>query len=211
MKQTFVIDEEGGITVFPSRKEAEEAVTSNGGYGFDSLETLEASLANAPATMATQIWNSLPGVEPVKGFKSKGVAAARIWKQIQSLGEPEETPDAEAAEPVAKPKKGNATRKPKAEKKPRKSAKKAKKAKAPKKEKRAKRAKSAKSANGVSKKLQVVAMIERRGGATLEEIMRETGWARHSVRGAISTLGSKGGHKIESFKTEAGERAYRIA
>jgi hypothetical protein len=208
VKKTFVIDEEGGVTAYPSRKEAEEAVTSNEGYGFDSLQTLEASLGNAPATMATTIWNSLPGVEPVKGFKSKSVAAARIWKRLQSLGEPEEATEAEAAEPVAKPKKAKRERKPKAEAKPRKSAKKAKSAKAPKKEKRVKREKSA---NGDSKKAQVIEMISKKGGATLDAIMEATGWQRHTTRGALSTLASKGGHKIESFKTEAGERAYRIA
>ena len=33
------------------------------------------------------LWNSLPGVEPVKGFKSAKVAANRIWDRIQRLGE----------------------------------------------------------------------------------------------------------------------------
>lgn len=208
MKQTFVIDEEGGITAYPSRKEGEEAVASNGGYGFDSLETLQASLTAAPATMATSIWNSLPGVEPVKGFKSKGVAAARIWKRIQSLGAGDDMAVPEPMEPIAKPKKAKASQKPKAERKPRKSAKKAKSAKPPKKEKRVAAPKSAK---GDSKKSQVIEMISKKGGATLGELIQATGWQKHSLRGAISTLASKGGHKIESFKTDAGERAYRIA
>jgi hypothetical protein len=38
-----------------------------------------------------------------------------------------------------------------------------------------------------------------------------TGWQRHTVRGFVSILGSKGGEKIESSKNAAGERGYRIA
>ena len=32
-----------------------------------------------------EIWNSLPGVEPVERFTSRQVAATRIWKAIQHL------------------------------------------------------------------------------------------------------------------------------
>ena len=32
-----------------------------------------------------EIWNSLPGVEPVKRFTSRPVALTRIWKAIQRL------------------------------------------------------------------------------------------------------------------------------
>ena len=38
-----------------------------------------------------------------------------------------------------------------------------------------------------------------------------TGWQKHTVRGFVSILGSKGGQKIESSKNAAGERSYRIA
>jgi hypothetical protein len=41
--------------------------------------------------------------------------------------------------------------------------------------------------------------------------MRETKWQAHSVRGFISgTLGKRLKLKVESFKTEKGNRAYRI-
>ena len=39
--------------------------------------------------------------------------------------------------------------------------------------------------------------------------MTRTGWQAHTVRGFISILGSKGGHKIESSKNAAGERCYQ--
>ena len=48
-------------------------------------------------------------------------------------------------------------------------------------------------------------------GATLAEIMEFSGWQAHTIRGFVSILGSKGGLKIESSKSDAGERTYRIA
>jgi hypothetical protein len=53
-------------------------------------------------------------------------------------------------------------------------------------------------------------MMKRPKGATLDEIMEATGWQKHTVRGFVSILGSKGGENIESAKNAAGERAYRI-
>jgi hypothetical protein len=42
-------------------------------------------------------------------------------------------------------------------------------------------------------------------------IVEVTGWYKHTVRGLVSILGSKGGEKIESTKDAAGERTYGIA
>jgi uncharacterized protein DUF3489 len=62
-----------------------------------------------------------------------------------------------------------------------------------------------------SKKSSVISLLERAKGATLAEIMSETGWQAHSVRGFISgTLGKKLKLKIDSFRTEKGDRAYRV-
>ena len=62
-----------------------------------------------------------------------------------------------------------------------------------------------------SKKSSVIRLLERAKGATLAEIMSETGWQAHSVRGFISgTLGKKLKLKIDSFRTEKGDRAYRV-
>jgi Protein of unknown function (DUF3489) len=61
-----------------------------------------------------------------------------------------------------------------------------------------------------NKKAEVIAMMQRAKGATLDEIVKVTGWQRHTVRGFVSILGSKGGEKIESSKNAAGERTYRI-
>ena len=82
----------------------------------------------------------------------------------------------------------------------------AKPAKAPKQAKVAKESKAA----GTSKKDQVLALISRKNGASLDEIMTATGWQKHTVRGFIAILGKKG-TKIESFKSEAGARTYKAA
>jgi hypothetical protein len=65
-------------------------------------------------------------------------------------------------------------------------------------------------AAGTSKKDQVLALITRKNGATLDEIMTATGWQKHTVRGFIAILGKKGS-KIESTKSEAGARTYLAA
>jgi len=87
-------------------------------------------------------------------------------------------------------------------------------AQAPKKMAPAKKAKGdpkAKTASGRgNKKAEVIAMMKRAKGATLSEIMAATGWQKHTVRGFVSILGSKGGEKIESSKNASGDRSYRI-
>jgi hypothetical protein len=62
-----------------------------------------------------------------------------------------------------------------------------------------------------NKKAQVIAMMRRPKGVSLGEIIRATGWQKHTVRGFVSILGRKSGEKIESSKNSAGERNYRIA
>jgi hypothetical protein len=62
-----------------------------------------------------------------------------------------------------------------------------------------------------NKKAEVIAMMKRAKGVTLAEIVEATGWQKHTVRGFVSILGSKGGQKIESSKNAAGDRSYRIA
>ncbi len=58
----------------------------------------------------------------------------------------------------------------------------------------------------------ILEMLKRPEGATLKDIISATAWQAHSVRGFISGgLGKKMGITVESFKSETGERAYRIA
>lgn len=82
---------------------------------------------------------------------------------------------------------------------------------APKKEaKGGKKAAAKTKAERANKKAEVIAMMKRAKGATLSEIAAATGWRKHTVRGFVSVLGSKGGQKVESAKNDAGERTYRI-
>jgi len=87
----------------------------------------------------------------------------------------------------------------------------AKKAKPPKKVGRAKKPATKLKADRANKKAEVIAMMKRAKGATLTEILKATGWQKHTVRGFVSILGSKGGEKIESSKSADGERTYKIA
>ena len=103
--------------------------------------------------------------------------------------------------------------KPPQEVKPATGTKKAGKTKAPKPTPKGKATKGKKAAAGTPRegthKAQVIAMLQRKGGATLDEIMNTTGWQKHTVRGFISILGSKGGMKIASTRRESdGARVY---
>jgi hypothetical protein len=73
------------------------------------------------------------------------------------------------------------------------------------------RAKEASMPRAESKGAKILDMIGRAKGATLAEIMKSTAWQAHSVRGFLSTAAKKHALKIESTKTEAGDRVYKIA
>jgi len=61
-----------------------------------------------------------------------------------------------------------------------------------------------------SKQDEVIAMLRRPEGATVDEVVNVTGWQRHTVRGVFSgTLKKKLGLTIASAKEERG-RVYRI-
>jgi threonine dehydrogenase-like Zn-dependent dehydrogenase len=82
--------------------------------------------------------------------------------------------------------------------------------KSPPKSSRSARAQKGATESRINKKAEVIAIMRRAKGATLDEIMEATGWQKHTVRGFVSILSSKGREKIESAKNAAGERTYRI-
>jgi hypothetical protein len=53
-------------------------------------------------------------------------------------------------------------------------------------------------------------MLQRKNGATLAEIMQQMSWQKHTVRGFMAGAMKKAGYNIESFKSDKGERSYRI-
>jgi hypothetical protein len=62
-----------------------------------------------------------------------------------------------------------------------------------------------------SKQAQLIEMLKRPGGATIEEIVAKLKWQAHTVRGAFaSALKKRLGLKVESGKVEGRGRVYRI-
>src|ERR1017187_5333932 len=96
--QTFTIDSENNISAFATAEEA-AAATQTPFDSFASETELAERVAGFPTERLLGLWNSLPGVTPVKSFKSPQAAASRIWKRIQSLGEAQ--PEAALAKPKA--------------------------------------------------------------------------------------------------------------
>jgi hypothetical protein len=82
---------------------------------------------------------------------------------------------------------------------------------APKKAAKRTRARKAKTPREGSKKAKILALLGRKEGAALTQIMKATSWQAHSVRGFISgTLGKKMELTVESTKAENGDRVYRL-
>ena len=188
---TFTIDADNNITAFASPEEASQRDAA-GLVHFDSQATLAKVSTEWPISRFVEIWNGIPGQSPVKKFQDRKKAVGRVWAAIQPLAGNAQPGEAAAPKPEPSRKAG----------KPGKKAKPAKKAPA--------KATSDKASEGSNKKAAVIALMVRAKGATLAEIMEATGWQKHTVRGFVSILGSKGGHTIESSKNSAGERTYKI-
>jgi hypothetical protein len=200
--KTFTIDTENNISAFATPEEA-AATTATPFDTFANQKELVSLVGQWPAERLVAIWNSLPGAKPVKSFKTAKVAAGRIWEQVQSLGEtpkPKAERKAKAGAQAAKgaPAKGKASKKATPAKE------------APKGKKAAAKIEQSEGPREGTKTAQVLAMLQRKNGATLAEIMERTGWQRHTVRGFMAGAMKKAGYTVESFKSDKGERSYRI-
>jgi len=174
---TFTIDVDNNITVLASSQPIEER--QEGTETFSSPHQLAALAAKWPGSRLVEIWNGLPGVEPVERFTSRQVAATRIWKAVQNL-----QPTAGAQRPQVAPNKASA------------------------KDKASRRARPAERDN--TKTAKVIALLQQPEGATLQAIVKATGWQTHSVRGFVSgQLKKKLGLKVRSSQRD-GERVYSI-
>ncbi len=185
---TFTIDTDNNIAVH-----AGVPASAANGQSFASYQELAKLATGWPAARMIDTWNSFAGVtpfddlRPVKRFTNRKIAVARIWAAVQRLSADAAEPAREVA-PAAKPAKKPASKAP-----------------------RRTWARNGATEPGGSKKGDVLALMKRAKGATLTEIMKLTGWQRHTVRGFVSLLRSKGGEKIESLKNAAGYRIYRMA
>jgi hypothetical protein len=182
--RTFTITDDNNITVYATREEAKK---QEGCQTFASQKELEALAAEWPLSRCIETWNSFAGVapfdelKPVKKFTDRKTAVARIWTALQRM----EAPAAPPALPRA-PKKARASHK----------------ATAP---------DGAPTAREGTRKAKVLELIRRPQGASLAEIMSQTAWRSHTVRGFISgSLVKRMGLPIESFRRDSGDRAYRL-
>ncbi len=79
----FTIDSENNITVFASLKEIQGS--EEGTETFTNQEEFAALADKWAGGRLVEVWNSLPGVQPVERFTGRRVAVRRIWKAIQHL------------------------------------------------------------------------------------------------------------------------------
>ena len=212
---TFTIDQENAISAFAAAEEA-AAATATPFDSFSTEQELAELAAQWPAERLLAILNSLPGEKPVKKLKDPKTAASRIWKRIQSLGEAAQ-PEAEAAEPEPAPAKPKAGKKAKGRAQSAKGApakgKATKKATPAKKAPKAKKTAKAKEGAGPregTKMAEVIRMLQRQNGATLNEIATKMAWKTWTVRGFMAGAMKKAGYTVESFKSDKGDRTYRI-
>jgi hypothetical protein len=185
---TFTIDSENNIVAHTGPPAGGDESQS-----FSTWQELAKLSAGWPISRLVETWNSFAGVapfddvKPVKKFTDRKAAVARIFKAVERL-----SPDvASQATPAA-------TERTRSKKSPSKASGRA-------------RAQQGATESRSNKKAEVIAMMKHAKGATLDEIMQATGWQKHTVRGFVSILASKGGEKVESAKNAAGERTYRIA
>jgi hypothetical protein len=80
---TFTIDAENNIAVFASLNQIQRREA--GTEAFANQEELTELAVKWPGVRLVEVWNSLPGVQPIERFTSRRVAVGRIWKAIQNL------------------------------------------------------------------------------------------------------------------------------
>ena len=162
---------------------------SASGATFQNEPELRKITADWPLTRLVEVWNKLPGVKPVQKFTDRKTACGRIWKALQQQEAGGGAPGRHVA-----PGGGKARSKARqGQKRP-----------TP-----PQGAKKAGERQG-SKTAKILALLERKDGASLKELMAATGWQAHSVRGFLSgQVGKKMGRKVDSFAQD-GERQYHI-
>ena len=218
---TFVIDRDNSIRLLgPDEK---PFITETPLSTLDELVGVSVT-HNWSKQEVTDVWNKFAttrGLKTQKCFKNRLFGLKRIWDGIQPSNvvetfekgrriaqEYQDTPavaktqaevtDHTPGQPAKK------TRKPKAPKPPREPRKTAAKA-------EKKPATKPREPRANTKRQEVIRLISRAAGATQAELMEKMGWQPHTVRGFMSTLGSKFGIKVTSTKSETKGLIYTAA
>ena len=201
---TFTINEQNENVAFATPEEAAASTATP----FDTFANADelAQLATAwPAERLLAVWNSVQGLTPATEIKDAAKAAKLIFKRLEKNG----SKPAREKKPKAQGKAKGGAQSAKGAPAKGKSGKKATPAKS------APKAKTAKAKDGGpregSKMAQVITMLQRKNGATLDDLARTFKWEKHTVRGMIAGALKKAGYKVESYKDEkTGARTYRI-
>ena len=82
--KVFVLSPDDAITAFCSERDARQNMAA-GDVLFDSPDELKQATAEWPGTRLVHVWNSIPGVIPLKKFMDRPTALHRIWAAIQVL------------------------------------------------------------------------------------------------------------------------------
>jgi hypothetical protein len=200
--KTFTIETEtNNITIHTCPEDAKAVPDSE---QFATLEELAGLASGWPTSRLIEIWNGIPGVTPVNKFKDRKTAVARIWNAIRILDtdiviEDDAAPESEPAaigeleaqpgqetESLTRESEANvgeqapdfASEEEEATKK------------ATRKEKAPTGERAVKAPREASKTSRVIEMLKRQGGVTIEEIMTEMGWLKHTTRAMLSAGGS---------------------
>jgi hypothetical protein len=99
MKIFTIENDTNNITLHATVQDAEAVANAE---RFRNEAGLAKLATDWPAARLVEIWNSLPGVSPVKKFKDRQTAVRRIWKALETLGQPA-TAATEADEPAPVP------------------------------------------------------------------------------------------------------------
>jgi type IV secretory pathway VirB10-like protein len=172
----FTIDSDNEIVAHETAPAAQDGMIL-----FATEKEFTKATAEWPISRLVETWNGFAGVppfgdlKPVKKFENRTKATRRIWTAIQKLAV------AAPAPPPAKPETKVAPKAP---------------------AKRAAKKVEAAARKGTHKAT-VLAMIQRPGGATLDEIMATTGWQKHTIRGFISVAPKRAGLTVTSTRRES--------
>jgi len=176
---------ETNVTAYPTVAEAKQAVAAAADSEPRLAITSEAELAASPLSVGqlTEIWNGFAGVVPFDDLKPVRKFTDRKTAIARIWRAIQRLAPAPTVAPGGEPGAQGA----------------------PKKVRSSKEA----TARQGSKKAQVIELLRRPEGATLQALAHATGWQAHSVRGFLSgTLTKKMGYKVTRRKRDDGTSAY---